>query len=295
MVSPLVAAVAAIAIIGGLFLIAAGLRKVPIDATSAGTATSATLARLTGLHRRWTRRTRILIVVGLAVGVVAALVKGWIVAVVVAPAACAGIPALLDGGEQKDVIVRLKAMEGWVRALANGLAAGIGLEQAIRRSLKSCPQAIRPEVTTLVSRLQDWPTGQALRAFADDLNDATGDLIVSSQLLAAERRGRGLTEILNGLATTVAEEVKIRESIEADRAKPRTIARTVTLLSLIIVGGLLLFSGSYVEPYGTPIGQPILAALIGAFAGALLWMKRMARGTPTPRFLPASKPGGGRA
>jgi tight adherence protein B len=297
MVNPLIAAVAAMVVIGGVFMIVAGLRHVPVDTASAGPfASSSVFRRIVRWQQRWTRRTRILVGVGLAAGFVAAVATGWVVAIPLGPVACAGIPALLSGGGEKDVIVRLEAMEGWVRSLGNALASGAGLEQAIRRSLKSCPDPIRPEVTTLVGRLHDWPTAQALRAFADDLDDATGDLIVSSLLLGANRRGRGLTPILEGLAATVAEDVRIRRSIEADRAKPRAVARYVTIIALILLGGLALFSRSYVEPYGTAVGQPILVVLLAGFAGALVWLKRMAHGDPTPRFLTASAPGrGGRS
>jgi Flp pilus assembly protein TadB len=297
-VSPLIAAVVAMVIIGGLFLVAAGLRRhVPAGPSGAGPfPSSSTLRRLVGWQRRWTRRTRILLGVGLAVGFAAAVATGWVVAIPLGPVVFAGVPALLSSGGERDVIARLEAMEGWVRSLGNALASGVGLEQAIRRSLKSCPDAIRPEVTTLVGRLHDWPTSQALRAFADDLDDATGDLIVSSLLLGADRRGRGLTPILDGLAASVAEDVRIRRSIEADRAKPRAIARYVTIFALVLLGGLALFSRSYVEPYGSALGQPILAVLLAAFAAALVWLKRMAHGEPTPRFLTASAPGrGGRS
>jgi hypothetical protein len=38
-------------------------------------------------------------------------------------------------------------------------------------------------------------------------------------------------------------------------------------------------------PYATPIGQVLLGLLLAAFAGALLWMRKVAAGTTMPRFL----------
>ena len=59
-------------------------------------------------------------------------------------------------------------------------------------------------------------------------------------ILGAQRRGPGLAAVLDDLAATVAEEVRIRRGIEADRAKPRTTARWVTILTLAVLGLLAL-------------------------------------------------------
>jgi hypothetical protein len=52
--------------------------------------------------------------------------------------------------------------------------------------------------------------------------------VAATLILGAHRRGPGLAAVLDDLAGTVAEEVRIRRGIEADRAKPRTTARWVT-------------------------------------------------------------------
>jgi Flp pilus assembly protein TadB len=161
----------------------------------------------------------------------------------------------------------------------------VGLEQAIIATLRSTPDPIRPEVATLVARLRArWTTAAALRAFADDLDDATGDLIASSLLLGASRRGTGLASVLEGLAQTVAEDVRIRRAIEADRAKPRAAARWITLLTVGVLV-VLPVSSDYITPYRTPFGQLVLAALLAAYAGCLWWMQSMARGSRLPRFI----------
>ena len=92
------------------------------------------------------------------------------------------------------------------------------------------------EVSALAARLAArWPTETALRAFADDLDDATGDLVVATLILGARRRGPGLARVLTAVADSVAEEVAMRRKVEAERAKPRTTARAVTLITLGVV------------------------------------------------------------
>ena len=238
------------------------------------------LARL-----RVSRRSRLLLGSGLIVGVVVALVSGWILAIGLVPLAAVGLPILLSASDGQDRIARLEAMEEWIRSLSGVLTAGVGLEQALIATLRSAPVQIRPEVGRLVARLRArWSTEAALRALADDLDDSTGDLIAANLILGARRRGSGLAAVLESLAESVAADVRARRAIEADRAKPRTTARWVTLITVgvLVVLGL---TGDYVAPYRRGLGQVVLAVMLAVYGGVLVWMRRMAAGRPLPRFI----------
>jgi len=105
-------------------------------------------------------------------------------------------------------------------------------------------------------------------------------------ILGARRRGAGLATVLEGLAESVSADVRARRQVEADRAKPRSTARWVTLISASVLV-LLAVSGAYVEPYRSPLGQVILVGLLTAYVATLVWMRQMAIGRPLPRFLDA--------
>ncbi|WP_245644458.1 type II secretion system F family protein [Nocardioides jensenii] len=215
------------------------------------------------------------------------MVTGWAMALVLVPIAFVGLPALLSSGPAQTRIVRLEAMEEWTRSLSGVLTVGVGLEQALVATMRSTPAAIAPEVTRLVARLRArWATEEALRAFADELDDSTGDLVAANLILGARRRGAGLASVLDGLAESVAADVRARRQVEADRAKPRATARWVTIISASVLV-VLAVSGTYVEPYRSPLGQVILVGLLAAYVGTLVWMKRMAIGRELPRFLGA--------
>lgn len=232
-------------------------------------------------------RTRMLLLVGLVLGLVGWLVTGWVLALVIAPIAVIGLPVLLTAPPAATQIARLEAMEEWTRSLAGVLTVGIGLEQALVATLRSTPAPISAEVERLVTRLRArWDTEKALRAFADELDDATGDLIAANLILGARRRGAGLASVLEGLAESVGADVRARRQVEADRAKPRATARWVTLISASVLVVLAL-SGTYVEPYRTPVGQVLLVLLLSAYVATLIWMRSMAAGKPLPRFLAA--------
>ena len=283
LIPALIPALAGALIVGGLIALVLGLRPVE-PRPPAPTKPVPGLARLT----RVTRRTRILLAAGLVVGVLVAAVTGWVVAIVVVPAAAAGLPALLSAPPAAARVERLEAMEEWTRSLSGVLTAGAGLEQALIATLRSTPQPIRPEVTRLASRVRArWSTEDALRAFADDLDDATGDVIAANLLLGARRRGSGLASVLDGLSESVAADVRARREIEADRAKPRATARWVTIITVSVLAFLAL-SGEYIAPFGTPLGQLLLVLLLGLYVATLVWMRSMATGAPLPRFIGAT-------
>lgn len=238
-------------------------------------------------------RTRWLLLAGLGGGLLAWAVTGWVLAVIVVPVAVFGLPAMVSGSDAKKEIARLEAMEEWTRALAGVLTVGIGLEQALIVSLRSVPGPIAPEINRLAARLRArWRTEDALRALADEFDDATGDLIAAHLILAARKRGTGLASVLEGLAESVAEDVHARRVVEADRAKPRATARWVTIISVSVLLVLSL-SSDYTANYQSPLGQAVLVLLLAAYVGCLLWLKRMAAGKPWPRLLTRAQAGAG--
>lgn len=279
----LLPAAAGALLVAGILGVVAGLRPTPPRARAPRT-TTPLASRLAHVSRR----TRVLAGLGLAAGVVVAALTGWLLALVLLPAAAAGLPVLLSAPPATTRIDRLEAMEEWTRSLSGVLTAGVGIEQALLATLRSTPEAIRPEVAALAARLRArWSTQDALRAFADDLDDATGDVIAANLLLGAARRGSGLASVLDALAESVAADVRARREVEADRAKPRATARWVTIITVTVLGFLAL-TGQYVAPFATPLGQVILAVLLTLYVATLVWMRTMATGPATPRMIGTS-------
>ncbi|CCH87118.1 Type II secretion system F domain protein [Modestobacter italicus] len=232
------------------------------------------------------RRQRRLWVVGGVAAAAAWMVSGWPVGGVLVGLAVVGVPWLLAQFSAGNAAVeRLEALQEWVRRTSDILAAGGGLEQTLMRSARTAPEPIQVEVVTLTARLQArWPTDRALLAFADDLDDAAGDLVVGALLLGAELRGPGLARVLTELAGSLSEEVTMRRKVEADRAKPRANARWLLLIT-VAAAGLAALNGDYLAPYGTGMGQLVLAAICALIVGCLLWMRRLTVAVPSTRFL----------
>ncbi|MDQ1249787.1 MAG: hypothetical protein QG597_4163 [Actinomycetota bacterium] len=215
--------------------------------------------------------------------------SGWPVAGLILTTAIAGTPMLMAASRagQRD-LRRGEAIEEWTRRLADVLTTGTGLEQAVTTTATVCPKPIRPPVNTLATRLAArWPTETALWAFADDMDDASGDLVVAALVLGTRRRGPGLASALTSIADALAEQVAARRKTEVERARPRTTARTITAITLLVLA-VYATNTTYLHPYGTSLGQLALAALAAAFAATLGWLHALGRGHPQPRLLTAT-------
>ena len=261
-------------VVVGIFLIGAGLRPAATGPRAARAHPGPDRARLL----------RALAAGGL--GLVAWVVSGWPALGVAAAAAAVGLPAVVGADRRAQVqIDHVEAVEEWARRVADVLAIGVGLEQALSSAARTAPAAITGPAATLAARIAArTPTEVALRQFADELADPATDLVVAALILASRRRGPGVATALTGLADSVGEEVAARRRIEADRAKPRATARAVTVITLVIIAVGLL-NGAYTAPYGTPLGQVVLAATLGFFGAALWWMHRMTVGVLPARIL----------
>jgi Flp pilus assembly protein TadB len=231
-------------------------------------------------------RRRTLAVAAVVVFVTVWLVSGNFVGGALLGAAVIGVPWLLTPGQMaQNRIGQLEALSEWTQRLAGLLRLGMGLEQAMMTSRQGAPDELATQIINLSDRLRlGWRPEAALRAFADELDDVTADKVVAALILSVNDRGPGLAQALEDLAGTVRDEVAKKRAIEADRAKPRTTVRWMTIITVgVVVAGF--FVPSYTKPYSTLLGQLLLAFLMAGFIGVLALMRQLGSFRRIPRFL----------
>lgn len=234
------------------------------------------------------RRNRL--VAGVVVALAVLLSSGWPVAALAAGVAVYAVPPMLSGREPQRRIARLEALAQWSRRLAEMMGASRGLEQALADSARIAPEAIRTPVSVLAERLNNHAnTEQALRAFADEMDDPIADLIACALVLAARQRGPGTREALSLLADAVEHEVLVRRDVEAERAGLRTTL-IVIMGSVIALSVLFASSQTFAAPYGTALGQTVLAVVAVIYAAGLGWMRRLSVLSTGARFLHTNRP-----
>jgi len=266
----------------GVFLVVAGLRGVDLQ-----------IPHLSRQRTDATDRRLIRVASSVGAGVVVAALTGWPVAAVLAAAAGATLPAVIGGkSTQATRIARVEAIASWAEMLRDTMAGAAGIEGAIVATAEVSPLAIRVQVIALAARLQRERLTTALRAFADDLADPTADLVVAALILASEHQARRLGELLGSLAATARDHVTMRLRVEAGRARTRTSVRVVIGATLAMSLGLIILNRGYLTPYDTPLGQLMLCVIGGCFAGAFVWLTRMASASAPERFLVHGTAGG---
>ncbi len=221
----------------------------------------------------------------LAVGQVAGIVTRWPAAGIVAAAAAAGVPVLL-AGQAKTATDRVEAIASWTEMLRDTMAASAGLTQAVHTTAPVAPAPIRSQVRALSARL-DAGVGadKALRAFADELADPTGDLVVCALVLSVQSQAHRLTELLGSLAQAARDEVAMRLRIETSRASVRSGVRAVTIFSVGFAALLALVAHGYLQPFASARGQVILLGVGALYASGLSWMTWMARPAQQTRLI----------
>ncbi|MFD6757366.1 type II secretion system F family protein [Micromonospora gifhornensis] len=241
----------------------------------------------TGRTRREQRAHQIKIVAGVGGGAVAWLLSGWPAAGLIVGVAVPGIPWLFAAASiEQQALNRLKAVEFWTRRLADIVAQGIGLQQAIVATAATAPRAIEQEVRDLAARIQaNVDPAVALQQFADEIDDYTCDQVIAPLMLHLKDRGQGLHEVLAAISRSIAAEIEMRSTIDAKRAGPRFAVRFLSgmTIALIAYGA---FKPDYLRAYSTPVGQLVLLGLAGLYVFLMILVRRLSLPPSRPRLLP---------
>jgi tight adherence protein B len=227
-----------------------------------------------------------------AVGVLVGVVTRWPVAAVLASVAGWVLPGLIGPDrEHKHRLARIEAIAAWTESLRDTLGAAAGLEQAITATAAMAPTPIRDEVTRLAARLNRGERlAGALRRFAVELDDATGDLVVTALVMAAERNARHVGDLLTSLASAARDQASLRMRVMAGRARIRTSSRVITTVTLSMAAGLVVFNHRYLTPYDGAAGQLVLVVVGALFAFGFAWLSRISRINEPERVLLSAEP-----
>jgi len=225
--------------------------------------------------------------IAVLVGLLTLLITRWPVAGIAAATLALGWPALMGGARgERRAAERLEALAIWTESMRDTTAGSVGLEQAIMATSKTAPAPIKVELVTLADRLRvRMPLPQALHRLADDLDDASADLVVAALLLNARLRGPGLRQVLGSLSDSARAELEMRGRVMAGRAATRRSVQIVIGFTAFFVLGLVLFNPTYVRPYNTFFGQLVLVIVVSFFGAGFLWLKRLSAYDVPERFL----------
>jgi hypothetical protein len=272
--SSLIAGLLGSAFAAGILLTVLGLRGVPPG--------DAPRRRLTPDVDRL--NLRLALAVGAAVLVYAA--TGWPVGALAGAAFGWSAPTLVGArAVRQREIDRIAGVARWAEQLRDTMTAAAGLHEAIAVTARVAPLAIRSAVEELAIGLQNERLPGLLRQFASSVANPAGDQVAVALLLASERHGARLADVLDRVAAAARAEATLRLRIEAQRARAASQARLVSGVIASVVVIYVVLNRSYLAPFGTPLGQVVLAAVCGLWFLSFWALVRLASFEPGPRLL----------
>src|SRR5579875_2566582 len=261
----------------GLTLIAAGLLKVERKVGD-----ESGRRRVAAARKQYR-----LLVIALAVGLLVGLATQWPVLGVGAAVLVFCWDKLFGGyGHERLAMRRVEALAMWTESLRDTIAGAVGLEQAIPASARAADPVLRVHLESMLDRLRGrTPMAEALQLFADDLDDASADVIIAALILNAKLRGPGLRDVLSALARSAREEVDVRQRVIAQRAGTRRSVQIIMVVVIVFVLGMALFNRQFVKPYGTLLGEMVLLVVLALFGLGFFWLRRLSNVETPGRLL----------
>lgn len=278
----LIGAIVAVAFVGGVYLVATGLRgveSVPKAAVEKPVATARPVNWVVVVKRA-----------AIAWGLWAALwyLTGWPMAGATAAGISLVVPLLRAAqNERKRQLDRAEHLARWCEMVRDQIRAGNTLKAAIDTTANGrvTGDTIRVPVRVMSDRCDDMSVSDALRLFADDVGDAICDQIVTSLIMVEEKGGKQLVPVLSEIVDSVRRRASMRLRVETGRARTYSATRAMVYMTIGLALLATLFGGTFMEPFDTFAGQFWMAIIGVIFVGGMYSMIPMSRPEPEPRLL----------
>jgi len=120
-------------------------------------------------------------------------------------------------------------------------------------------------------------TAGALEVVKEELADPTSDRVLEILVLAHERGGQIVKEILEDLVVVTTKDLKVLDEIETEGLEMKINARAVLVLPWFVLLALTLRAGPFREFYQSPAGLAVVVAGAGLSTIGYAWISRLGR------------------
>lgn len=148
-----------------------------------------------------------------------------------------------------------------VMLLSNGLRAGFSFEQALSSAAADMPEPIGEEFARAVAEMRlGTPLEDALEGICDRTNNADMRLMTSA-VMVQRRVGGNLSQILDNIADTIRERVRLRNKVNALTAQGRMSGLIVGSLPVVMYFIISGINPGYMSTFFTSaLGMALLLA-----------------------------------
>jgi tight adherence protein B len=177
-----------------------------------------------------------------------------------------------------------------LRDLVASIAAVRSLTQALITLASTGPEPLRIALARFPSLSRTLGTVPALEVVKEELSDPTSDRVIEVLILAYERGGQVVREILEDLVISTTKDLKVLDEIDTEGLEMRINARAVLVMPWLVLIALTLRAGPFRDFYASPGG--VLAVLVGSALSAVgyLWISRLGRAQEEQRVFGSARP-----
>jgi tight adherence protein B len=207
-----------------------------------------------------------------AVATSAWLITGWPVAAAAVVAALWLVPhTIRQSAAQRHEREMLEATRAWLQQIDTTVAAGIGLESALRESARQVrsDSPLAGPLQHCVDHLDWMGTEAALEQLAAELDNHVGDAATVVLSSALTHSTRGLRPALRALVAWADDQLDHLRQVEVEARGLRMTRRAVLVIWAVLAVYLAVSSPELMAAYATVEGQLVLLLLTGLSAGAL--------------------------
>ncbi|HLF71965.1 MAG TPA: type II secretion system F family protein [Dehalococcoidia bacterium] len=147
--------------------------------------------------------------------------------------------------------------------LANSLKAGFGLMQSMDMLTREMPHPFATEIRRTLHDINiGSTTEEALQSMAERCGSKDLDIVITAMLIQ-QSTGGNLAEILDTVAHTMRERIRIRGEIKTLTAQQMLSGVIIGALPVFIAGAVMVINPSYIEPLFTRLaGQVMLGGAL---------------------------------
>jgi tight adherence protein B len=222
---------------------------------------------------------------------VAALTGSTFVGLVPALAVTA-VPRVYFGRRRRLRLAQVQhAWPDGLRDLLASISAGRSLTQSVVALAEHGPPALREAFAGYPSLARSLGTVAALEIVKEELADPTSDRVIEVLVLAHDRGGGIVRQILEELLDATTKDLRLRDALETEGLEMRINARAVVVLPWLVLVALTARPGPFRDYYrsGAGLATLLVAGMLTAVGVGVLG--RLGRDDPEPRvFVGGERP-----
>lgn len=180
-------------------------------------------------------------------------------------------PIMVQRAKNKQQQLFNKQLGESLTIMSNCMRSGYSFQQAMHSISKEMQPPISSEFSRVIREIHYGATlDQALNNMALRVNNQDFDLLISA-VITSSHVGGNLSEILDTIAETITDRIRLREEVRVLTSQGRMSGLIIGLLPVVVLLFLMLMNPTYLSDFvSNPLGKAMLAGsvvmeLIGFF------------------------------